>query len=162
MQTPEVIRRQWRGFGECRITVAPFEASVQSSLADKIFSGLPMLFTRTGLGSLSFTIDPDWILQENPPASPIAVKFLRAHRRALAEEWTARQHASQYATQRQESSTPAVAVAETHDPSAPPPRRRKGDRIQPETNQVRRQGRTGTTGLPSWFESISHSSISQS
>jgi hypothetical protein len=160
MQTPEVIRRQWRGFGECRITVAPFEASVQRSLADKIFSGLPVLFTRTGLGSLSFTIDPDWILQENPPASPIAVKFLRIHRRALAEEWTARQHASQ----RQESSRPAepVAVAQTHDPAGPPPRRRKGDRIEPETKQVRRQSRAGANGLPSWFESISHSSISQS
>jgi hypothetical protein len=160
MQTPEVIRRQWRGFGECRITVAPFEASVQRSLADKIFSGLPMLFTRTGLGSLSFTIDPDWILQENPPASPIAVKFLRVHRRALAEEWSARQHAAQ----RQESLRPAqpVPMAQTHDPAGPPPRRRKGDRIEPETKQVRRQSRAGANGLPSWFESISHSSISQS
>jgi hypothetical protein len=162
MQTPEVIRRQWRGFGECRITVAPFEASVQRSLADKIFCGLPMLFTRTGLGSLSFTIDPDWILQENPPASPIAVKFLRIHRRALAEEWSARQHASRHATQRQESSAPAVAVAQIHDPAGPPPRRRRGDRIEPETKQVRRQSRAGANGLPSWFESISHSSISQS
>jgi hypothetical protein len=151
MQSPEVIRRQWSGFGECRITLAPFETTVQSSLTDKIFAGLPRLLTRSGLGSLSFTIDPNWILQEKPNASPIVVKFLRVHRRALAEEWNARQR------------TAAVTVKPAPEPAtqllAPGeiPRRRKNDRIQPEATHARRQARGSSSGLPSWFESISQS-----
>jgi hypothetical protein len=91
MQNSEVIRRRWPGFGECRITVAPCEISVPDSMAGKAFAGVSRLLSRTGLGTLSFTVDPSWILQENHPLSgPIASQFLRVHRHVLADEWQSR------------------------------------------------------------------------
>jgi hypothetical protein len=94
MQNPEVIERRWPGFGECRITVAPCKASAPESMAWKAFAGVSRLLSRTGLGTLSFTVDPAWILEENHPLSgPIASQFLRVHRRALAEELRSRQPA---------------------------------------------------------------------
>ncbi len=93
MQNPDVIRGWWPGFGECRITVAPHSDSVPGSLGAKVFSCLPRLFSRIGLGSLSFTVDPAWFAEEStPPAGPIVVQFLRLHRQALADVWKSRQH----------------------------------------------------------------------
>src|SRR5580693_949200 len=100
MQSPGIVRRRWSGFGECRITVAPFElpasGSAPGSMAARIFACVPRLFSRIGLGSLSFTVDPAWLLPESqPPAAPIVVQFLRIHREALAEEWNSRQSPAQ-------------------------------------------------------------------
>ena len=98
MQSPDVIRRWWPGFGECRITVSPLQpsapGSARGSIVARAFACVPRLFSRIGLGSLSFTVDPAWILQEGqPPAVPLVLQFLRVHRQALAGEWKSRQGA---------------------------------------------------------------------
>ena len=141
MQDPDLIRRRWPGFGECRITVAPIEVSAAVSLADRIFAGVPRLLSRNGLGSLSFTVDPTWILQESQPVTgPIVAQFLRVHRRALAEEWQSLQGAN------------AAPAPPSDDPVAMPVRREveagpAGGAPQPAPTPQ------GGKGLPSWFES---------
>jgi hypothetical protein len=140
MLNPEVIRRSWPGFGECRITVAPSEASAPGSVAANILAGLPRLFSRIGLGSLSFTVDPAWILQDSqPPAGPIVTQFLRVHRGALAEEWRSRQRP--HVAQALAAIPKPIPVTLGHKPEPVP--------AQPTTRQAQKQ--SGDKGLPSWF-----------
>jgi hypothetical protein len=141
MQSPEVIRRSWPGFGDCRITVASSEASAPGSLGAKIFSGLPRLFSRFGLGSLSFTVDPAWILKEgHPPVSPIVSQFLRVHRIALAEEWKSRQGS-------QVTPVPETSPRPTPIP-VPLPKKLKPTPLPTLPLRPKPQGEKG---LPSWF-----------
>jgi hypothetical protein len=141
MQNAEMIRRWWSGFGECRITVAPFtpSAPVSGSIVAKAFACVPRLFSRIGLGSLSFTVDPAWILQEGkPPASPIVLQFLRVHRKALAEEWKSRQPPHS-APPPPSPPRPAPLVM----PLGPPSTMRPAPPAAPKPQ--------GPKGLPSWF-----------
>jgi hypothetical protein len=136
MQSTEMIRRQWPGFGECRITISRVDDARRGTLADWAFAGVPRLLSRTGFGSLSFTIDPAWIAQEKPVATPMVRQFLRVHRRELAAEWKSRQT--------------TVAPVETPIESPEPPRAaRRLNRVQPE-----RAYPTGDKALPSWFDTI--------
>jgi hypothetical protein len=144
MESPDVIRRWWPGFGECRITVGPFEPSapVRVSMAAKAFACVPRLFSRIGLGSLSFSVDPAWILQDGtPPASPIVLQFLRIHRQGLADEWKSRQRPPvvPQPPPNQVVSNPVVMSVRRGPPPAPltPPAAPKHQ---------------GEKGLPSWFE----------
>jgi len=134
MQNPEVIRRRWLGFGECRITVAPCKAAEPASLPEKIFTGAARRLSRSGLGSLSFKVDPAWILRESETQlRPIVSQFLRVHRQALAEEWKARQIAiSIPAPAKASVAIPVRQEAKPNPTPAPRPQRDKG--------------------LPSWFE----------
>jgi hypothetical protein len=144
MQTPEVIRREWPGFGECRITVVPFEASTHISLAEKILAVAPRLLSRTGLGTLSFKVDPAWILQDTYPlTSPVVSQFLRVHRRELAEEWQSLQGAQ------------SVPAPQTQT-SVAMPRSRRPERV-PQENLKVCEDRSGAKGLPSWFQELTHS-----
>jgi hypothetical protein len=156
MQNNEIIRRDWSGFGECRITVAPLRTSNGSqagSLADRVFSGLPRLLSLSGLGSLSFTVDPSWFLQENPPAAaPIVLQFLRVHRRALAEEWNARQRlnaALPATTSRTEIHAGNQHATKLTEVEAP---------IQVDLRECQESGTTqergDTRGLPTWYTTI--------
>jgi hypothetical protein len=99
-------------------------------MAAKLFAVVPRLFSRIGLGSLSFTVDPAWLLPESqPPAAPIVVQFLRIHREALAEEWKSRQSPAQEASSL--VVTPEASEAQDMAPGVP--------KLQ------------GEKGLPSWF-----------
>jgi hypothetical protein len=143
MQTPEVIRREWPGFGECRITVVPFEASTHVSLAEKVLAVAPRLLSRTGLGTLSFKVDPAWILQDSYPlTSPVVSQFLRVHRRELAEEWQSLQRAN------------SVPQPRTATPAATP--RARKERVPPPVNRVQGEEGTAAKGLPSWFQELTH------
>jgi hypothetical protein len=139
MQSTETIRRQWPGFGECRITISRVEDAQRGSLADWAFAGVPRLLSRTGFGSLSFTIDPAWIAQEKPAATPVVRQFLRVHRRELAAEWKSRQKPV------------PVQMAAIENPE-PPRAARRLNRAQPE-----RAYPAGDKSLPSWFDTIVHS-----
>jgi hypothetical protein len=140
MHNPDLIRRQWPGFGECRITVSPREVSGPGSLAERIFAGVPRLLSRNGLGCLRFTVDPTWILHDHRPlAGPLVSQFLRVHRRALAEEWQSRQHAHSIPAPPPQNLM-AVPVWQEAEPDS------TLDTPQP---ALRPQG---DKGLPTWFE----------
>ena len=141
MQTTEIIRRQWPGFGECRITISRVEDANRGSLADWAFAGVPRLLSRTGFGSLSFTIDPAWIAQEKPTATPVVRQFLRVHGRELAAEWKSRQ------------TTVAPAESAPIESPEPPRAARRSSRLQ----SAERPYPTGDKALPSWFDTIIHS-----
>ena len=137
MHTQEVIRRQWPGFGECRITISRVDDATRGSLADWAFTGVPRLLSRTGFGSLSFTIDPRWIAEEKPSAAPVVRQFLRVHRQELAAEWKSRQK-------------PVVMESAPIENPEPPRATRRSSRME-------RPYPAGEKALPSWFDTIVHS-----
>jgi len=163
MRNPEVIRRRWSGFGECRITVAPLEAPGPGSLADRLLAGTPRLLSCTGLVSLCFTVDPDWILHDTqPPASPIVTQFLRAHRRGLAQEWQSRQRPLSVTVP---SRAPAIQepiavpvprqVVADPAPAAPLPAPRSQPASQPVSQPLSQPRPQIDKGLPTWFGVVS-------
>jgi len=153
MQDSNLIERQWPGFGDCRITIAPVLNSAPSSLTRGIFAGVLRALNSKGLGSLSFTIDPAWILEEGESgAGPLVSRFLRRHGRSLAEEWEARQRADLATPRATPQATARVMLEAEGVPESRP--EAAGHRIQGPAVQrpaaLRRP--PDQKGLPIWFE----------
>ncbi len=86
-----VIRRRWSGFGDCEIKIAPQELSLSGSQS-RMAARLARLLSTMGLGSLRFSVDPEWIPADGSPLDgpindPTLTRFLRKNGSSLAQEW---------------------------------------------------------------------------
>ena len=134
-----VIRRRWSGFGDCEVKVATYDPSAPGS-PSKLAVRLARLLSNLGLGSLRFTVDPEWIAADGrPPADPLGDpmlrRFLRANGESLAQEWQSYQ--SHLLLAAPEVKKEAVVSNPCDSSATPIP-------VKPDIPR---------TGLPAWFTS---------